>query len=608
MTLFSHIFYASDVGKVCSRRHTVGGKKLQIYEYHHSIGVLPVGFDTSSKKAWLPPPQAVEWDSIGMKYILSCNQHRQAIDAKLARCDAKVAWPESPEGHMQLLCELSPHMPDFEQRIDRWVHEAFDVLNTELQNITWKTVNVPKDIWERFIQDAGNLDTLSGGRVLAAVDKRAGKIQLTGAKDRVDRVEQHLIGIRDTLQAQLSLKRKIKENTDTNLKPYQAKLLEAKGFADEMEHKYEHLEVEFRDGKVKFKGLQDNITQAQTDMFSLLADQIEDSMPVSRELAEIAQSSVVEEYINDQLGGALVAWESNPSKQKVTVYAFDRSTVQHGVQIIKDNLLEESVQLTPKQADIVKSREWTSHLDRIKQNHKGKIALNTGGDNSKIAFVGIAEAVQPAINKVKEYLDKNTILSETVKVGKGKSEYIKKFKTYELSSLRRELRSGTTMDWDHGGADLVLQGTGENIRKVKQKVDDLIKKVCYECYTLDKAEILTYLKSPEGDNKMFDIQDKHKVYIEMKENDGRVSRQQSSQGAQGGHRGGARRYDQHRQRMIFIIGFLPLLTYRSANLVTKPNIRVCLSVRLPICLLAGFAQIEATNPWGSHIRPVDTLV
>ena len=336
------MYVVSVVHSVCGRTHIIGKTQLQVREYYRSIGVVPPDLDTSSPQVWLPQPLPIDWDVIGVQYLMGNSQHRRTLEEILARCDAKVTWPDTPDGHLCLHCTLRADMVDFEQKLLRWEDEAVGDLTNFLEGITWKAIPIQRGkLWKMFLQEAGDLEELCGGGAVATVSHADNEVNLIGAKGAVQQGKKRILSILGRLKEQLSVESRVTMETLPGLKPHQIKLLEADKFVERMSGIGEHLKVEIQDGEVRFMGLPEKISDAQTEVMTQLVNIQSEDVEFSSMLLKLAQSPEVATSIDDHLRGLPIVWESLPKIRTIRVYAFWKDHLLNGVEVLKKLLTEQ---------------------------------------------------------------------------------------------------------------------------------------------------------------------------------------------------------------------------------------------------------------------------
>lgn len=209
---------------------------------------------------------------------------------------------------------------------------------------------------------------------------------------------------------------------------------------------------------------------------------------------------------------------------EVCLFAFSDDKAVEAAHLLKNEIAESPIEVPPESAYLLSSDKWEKQAKQIEsmEQFESLLQLITLSDQRKIIIVTFCNLVGLAREFVEDFLQANTIISDSKNVPPGYFKYMEahhKDKCQEISKRLREKQVQVTMN----PYKFSVKGTRAGVAEAMRNLDEILKKIQSKKHILQKPGIGKYLKSDNGKSTIRKIERQNKCYIHIGEEDPTVT-------------------------------------------------------------------------------------
>ena len=509
--------------EVCKREHKVEGHVLQVQVYYECLGQAAIDEDGPKfkpvKDMFIPNlnPKKIE-------FIVNCKMNKKAFEKQLSNHYALVVWPDGKDigDTLEVKCTLTEEVKDCRKLAKTWaknvtveIEKFFDMLIVNIQETY-------QEMWDDIMGHIRDINIPNPESVAIRVVKKEFKIIIVGHKIPADEVSEKVGDIIKKVAIELDQK-KLQVTEEASLKHYQLLVLLYLHFIDKMKQQFEGLNAvpDMKKHCMIFTGMSGQVTAAKVKMFEQLQEIVGVSAGrFSDGFIQYLKTPLVKSFLGQQFKqkGVLGVWDIQEDND-IMMYSLSDEGVVTAVSVLKESIKEAPITLDSKEAALVGMKIWNHEVNVIEAEYKNALVKITVVDPNTVGiYLTSAEDEGLLMEKIRDIFFKHAVSEEIVKLPSAEMRLLQEQYSMETNKLV-EFFSKEHVKLRIDNIGIFIQGNAMGVDNVKKKIDEIVKSIYKNNYTLNKAGIVKYMHSDPGRAKITQIEKKNKVVVEMKYRD-----------------------------------------------------------------------------------------
>ena len=343
-------------------------------------------------------------------------------------------------------------------------------------------------------------------------------VQILGKEDRVNedgrKLQDLILAVEEDTERMNSKVKVIREGIPRS----RLRLLEMTGICQELQSEQQHLNIsiDLDNETLCLDGPRNLLSEVQAEVFIFISKMIEKTIELPTNITRVLKmptvSSVIQDLLKQRGVQAIFMHDQCSSSNEVQVVSVDSHSAKEAEKVLLSAVQENSIRLTEENAQVLDSRPWkdfqTSLTSKFKVDILVQIPLNT------VWVSGIAKDVTQCYDQVIDFLQRNTIVRDTVPLDYGSTRFLFERLSSEIAEIKRDLAScSIDMKISSSCKGIVISGTTEGIDKCLPRLVDLTKNIQKASVPIDKPGMTKFFSQGKGPKSLKTIEDNNNCII-----------------------------------------------------------------------------------------------
>lgn len=489
------------MAKSQTQGHTLEGQNLEVKPHY------PFLENTTKKKMEIPlDPKVFEYIQMSHERELETLLKEQEVLAELSRDSQNSIITISPSG-------------EGKRDSDQSWKEKTEILARFLHSFKKIEIPIDSEIFDEIAQRWQKHSSSQGpANFVVSFDDHRRMALLVGKEAYVHQEERKLQELIHEIKEDTELMKSVVQVTETNIPKSRLILLEMSGLCQILADQHRHLSISVdSDGqKLCLKGPRKLLQEVKLEVFAFIAKVVEQTTELPTNVINVLKRPDVSGFIQDLLRKksikAVVLFDQSQSSNEVQVVGVDLRNTREAENELQSVVSEKSHRLTAENAQVLGSHKWKDR--RFSLTSHFKVGIIVDNHASTIWVSGIAKDVEESFDKVKQFLEINTILHATVPTEEGSAKFISTAWKEKLDGIKRELSSCSIdirVTTDCKGFE--VSGTSEGLEKCSPRLHDLIDDVKKDFVPVDKPGMKKFFLGDKGPIFLKAVEEKNKCVI-----------------------------------------------------------------------------------------------
>ena len=460
------------------------------------------------------------FDSVSSLFVFACCMNVivllcMKIESLMSQHDCTMQWPRTRKEKLILHCTVSANQPDAVFTVLDWHEKCCSAIKKELDSIRCGKLNVLSQIWQQLKEAVSKGRNYGTDEMLIHWDDNTSTVFFSGFHSVVDKFEKEVSMIVTGLEDEL--KKKTQQVTDKfKLKPHQKRLLEMKDFAKTTSSA--KCTVTISKDEVVFVGEAAEVVTVRTSMLKLLSGVTLRTLgQKSSAFLTVLGKEQVESRITQSLLKKKVFATYEIQDQEANVYSFSDKEAAEASKIIKAEVVEKKIPVSPNGRACLTSSEWQQFLLDIGKLGKPAAVCQEG---SSIVVVTVAEEMQALESKVNNFVDRNTVEKEFVSMSAGVVDVLQKYAAADVDQIKRSFNKHSAdirfiSSASQMGCEIIATSSG--MMKVTEAIKALENNVKKKEHKVDTPLYAKFLRSPTTRVSIDGIAGRNQVSVKFPE-------------------------------------------------------------------------------------------
>ena len=359
--------------------------------------------------------------------------------------------------------------------------------------------------WKK--QNEVNLTQGGSSHIGVSFNKQSRCVQIIGREKYVAEEEIKFKQSIDAAHKDTELMKSIVEVEMTDIPESRLALLKMCDIGGRLQNEHQHLtiSIDLKGNKVHLKGPRSVLQDVQLEIYRFSSNVTEESLELPANVIAVLKNPQVSDFITSLLKEkeiqALFIYDHNKSSNEVLVVGAGSTNVRDAGKVLQDVIQERSLQLTDENTLVLESHQWKAFLSNLTSTKK--IGIFAERYSSTLWVCGIAEDVQLCFDRVKQFLDENTILHDTFFIDQGKARFIFEKWGFKLDKIKKDL---ATCCVDLRAAPdcegIEVSGTEEGLEQCVAKLKEIEKAVQKDSISIDKPGMKKFILQEKGSKSL----------------------------------------------------------------------------------------------------------
>ena len=481
--------------------HTLEGQTLDVKPHY------PFLEDTRTKKTEIPcDPKVFEYIQMSHEHELQTLLNEQEVLVELSRDSQNSIITISPLGKGKRDSEQS--WKEKTEILERFFH-SFEKIEIPVDSEIFDEI---AQRWQKNSSSQGQAD------FVVSFDDHRRIALLVGKKACVDQEKQKLQGLIHKVKEDTELMKSVVQVTETNIPKSRLILLEMSGLCQTLTSQHRHLSISVdSDGqKLCLKGPRSVLQEVKVDVFTFISKVFEQTTELPTNVINVLKRPDVSGFIQDLLKKksiqAVVLFNQGQSSNEIQVVGVDSRNTKEAEKELQGVVQEKSHHFTAENAQVLGSHKWKDLWSSLTSHFKVGIMIDN--HTNTIWVSGIAKDVEESFEKVRRFLEINTILYATIPTEKGSAQFISTVWKQKLNDIKRELSScSIDMRVTADCKGIEVSGTAEGLEKCLPRLREVINAVEKDSVPVDKPGMKKFFLGDKGPIFLRLVEDKNKCVI-----------------------------------------------------------------------------------------------
>ena len=359
--------------------------------------------------------------------------------------------------------------------------------------------------WKK--QNEVNLTQGASPHYVVSFNKQSRCVQIIGRVEYVAEEEIRLKKSIDAAHKDTELMKSIVEVEMADIPESRLALLKMCDIGGRFQKKHQHLtiSIDLKGNKVHLKGPRSVLKDVQLEIYRFSSNVTEESLELPANVVAVLKNPSVSDFITGLLKEkeiqALFIYDHNKSSNEVLVVGAGSTSVRDAGKVLQDVIQERSLQLTDENTLVLESHQWKAFLANLTSTKK--IGIFAERYSSTLWVCGIAEDVKLCFDRVKQFLDENTILHDTFLIDQGKARFIFEKWGNKLDKIKKDLATCCVdLRAARGYEGIEVSGTEEGLVQCVAKLKEIEKTVQKDFISIDKPGMKKFILEEKGSKSL----------------------------------------------------------------------------------------------------------
>ena len=490
----------SGVQNVIQRRHTLEGNKLNVTPHY------PFLQDTTTKRVEI----AFDPDVLG--YIQM--KHDKELQMVLEECKLQFELPKDPQAPVVVISSADKRNDSDQSWNERRAH-----LESFLQSFKKSQVDIASEIFDEIAQRWKKQGSIDGSSdFLVSFDDHKRLVQIIGKTAHVDKEQQKLQDLIHSVKEDTELMKTVVQVVEDNIPTSKLKLLEMSGICERLRNDQRHLSIDIdsKGQKLYLKGPRSLLQEVKIDILTFTSKVDEQTTELPAKVIKVLGRPEVSRFIQDLLKQkgiqALILYDQGKSSNEVRVVGVDSSNTKKAEKVLQSAIQENSLRLKVESAQVLESRVWKDFQDSLSPEFK--VGITVDRSSRTIWVCGIAHDVEECFEKVKSFMEKNTILNTIIRAEHGTTRFLSEVWKTKVEDIKRELVDcSVDIRVAPDGEGIEVSGTAEGLKNGVPQVRALIDAILKDSVPIDKPGMKKFFLQGKGPILLKAAEEKHRCII-----------------------------------------------------------------------------------------------
>ena len=488
------------VHNVLQKKHTLDGNELEVQPFHHFLE------DTVTNKMEMP------FDAYLFEHIKNDHGHELQILAD--------------ENKVELFMDVNKSFliisPSEKRKISQ---KSWQDRTGSLQNflLSFKKLEIPlspdlfDEVSERWQKECSRNESSADVINFSRHDLL---VQILGKEDRVGeyggKLQDFILAVQKDRELMNSKVKVVRDGIPRS----RLRLLEMTGICEKLqvqsEQQHLNISIDLETETLCLEGPRNLLNEVQAEVFTFVAKMIEKTIELPTNITRVLKMPSVSSFIQDLLKQrgvqAIFVHDQSNSSNEVQVISVDSHSAKEAEKVLLGAIQENSICLTDENAQVLDSRLWKDFQTTLTSKFKVDILVQISSNTVWVS--GIAKDVKQCYDQVIDFLQKNTILRDTVQLDLGSTRFVFERLSSAIEEIKRDLASFSIdmrMSSSCNGID--ISGTAEGIDKCIPKLVDLTKNIQKIPVPIDRPGMTKFFSHGKGPKALKAIEDSNNCII-----------------------------------------------------------------------------------------------
>ncbi|XP_022787787.1 poly [ADP-ribose] polymerase 14-like [Stylophora pistillata] len=409
--------------------------------------------------------------------------------------------------------------------------------------------NVPKQLWQErsgrllsFLQGFKKAEVRIPAELADEVSERWRNAQSStetsanlisfGVQNRVARIIGRVQEVSDeerrmedfirAVEQDTELMKSVAKVTEDGIPKARLRLMELSGVCQNLQNEHQYLKISFdMDGEMLlFEGPRVLLKDVQAKVFALISKMIEKPIELAPNIINVLKKPSVSSHLKDlfkqkNIQAIFDGGQSNSSNE-IKIIGVDVNNTREAERTLLAAIQENSIRLTDENAQVLSSSSWKSLHSQIISNSKVEIVVDI--PSGTVWVSGVVEDVKECYDQIIDFLQKNTILCDTVVLDTGSTRFVFERLSSKIDEIKKDLATCSVdvrMAADSKGIE--VSGTTEGLKRCSPRILELTKSIATASIPIDRPGMKKFFLRGKGPKSLKSIEDANSCIIIPKE-------------------------------------------------------------------------------------------
>ena len=343
-------------------------------------------------------------------------------------------------------------------------------------------------------------------------------VQILGKEDRVNDDGRKLQDLILAVEEDTELMNSKAKVTREGIPRTRLRLLEITGICQKLQSEQQHLNIsiDLENEMLCLDGPRNLLNEVQAEVFTFMSKMIEKTIELPSNITRVLKmpsvSSVIQDLFEQRGIQAIFEHDQSSCSNEVQVISVDSHSAKEAEKVLLSAIQENSIRLTEENAQVLDSRPWKDFQTTLTSKFKVDILVQIPSNTVWVS--GIAKDVKQCYDQVIDFLQKNTIVRDTVQLDHGSTRFVFERLSSEIEEIKRDLASfSIDMRMSSSCKGIDISGTTEGMHNCLPRLVDLTKNIQKVSVPVDKPGMTKFFSQGKGPKSLKTIEENNNCVI-----------------------------------------------------------------------------------------------
>ena len=448
-------------------------------------------------------------DSSKIEFLKTVKTSQKHVDEVMRKLYAEVNWNHQCPTELQVKCTITGDAKDFRILVRDWRNSVIAAMNTELNAIHVRDRSCPKTYWDSVCEELVSIKE-NNSKIAIIVDHEKNMLFIVGKGNEVDKVYEEV----DCICSKKEDNRGILGHF-VEIPKFQMAVIMKTKFLEQLRTRYGELKVEVNGDRIictgpasYVLGAISSINDYERSMKHRMSTGLSKSQKkVVRKFLKHPNNIITDDIADEQ---AIIC----TGKRRISLIGTDES-VRRCEEILRNNIVEEIIPLTPEEQTAVKQSEWQHFRENMQEKNQG-LLIQLVDENTALKITTHTKQLTDVVTEVTAYIKKNQIKTLNVDAEKSIVRLISHFMRNEITKIETILAQfKVKIRPNETGLSFAISGLQGGLQEACGKFEQLSSRIQRDTHTITSFGMPYYFTQDAGQYRIKLWEEEHRAIIEV---------------------------------------------------------------------------------------------
>lgn len=423
------------------------------------------------------------------------SREKEKINCKLEQIHAFIEWSKvDPQScQVQIRTRLTRQTDHFATIAENWESGVLKCIEEALKCFGHENVKILKDSWETTVTEIDNTIKAKDDLFIEASPPDF-VVHVYGGKAVVQRAASEIQNLQKIVLEELDRKQK-SVSEQISLSAGEMQLVDKNQILVKIKQQYPSLQVDVDTKKctVTVKGLPTEIMATKLQILEFKSTLLLFDLKIDSMHLPLVQHEDVKNHLDEKLKAKNVECVWLVRDKVIQITTLDRNAQHEAQQVFDYELVKSKYTIPTVSLSLLETKIWKDFFLKTKQEYEKSARIVSEADRTiTIATLNMHAAAVHEI--VENFFKQNTVVSESIKIAKGKARLIQQHHKTDLQKIASDFKSFAADLGISDSDEVTIQCTLPGMSAVKERLRQFLGNILNKTHDITQPGMAQYFQ------------------------------------------------------------------------------------------------------------------